>query len=73
MLIENLEASDAYNNFRTTTRNTRKEYRKVKVDGQHGATAKFWMIHIHLVEAFLRFNRTTRTNDVDLFIHHSLQ
>ncbi len=44
------------------------EYTKATLRGDHGSTAKFWIMYIQLVEIFLRFSRAYRTNDVDLFI-----
>ena len=53
-----MEISDLYNKFTEGTLN-----------GEHGSTAQYWMIYIKLVELFLQFNRSCRTNDLDLFIH----
>ena len=44
------------------------EYTEKTLSGDHGSTAKFWMIYIQLVNIFLRFSRACRTNDLDLFI-----
>ncbi|RUM44803.1 MAG: hypothetical protein DSY80_04015 [Desulfocapsa sp.] len=43
-------------------------YTEKTLRGEHGSTAQYWMIYVQLVELFLRFNRSCRTNDVNLFI-----
>ena len=53
-----LKVIEAYSNYTEKT-----------INGEHGSTAKFWLIYIQLVNLFLKFNRACRTNDVDLFIY----
>lgn len=64
-LLETVEASEAMKNFMLMYA----EYCDATLDGEHGSTARFWMIYIKLVHIFLRFNRACRTNDLDLFIY----
>lgn len=37
--------------------------------GKHGSTAQFWYMYIELVELFLLFSRSCRTNDLPLFTY----
>ena len=53
-----LKVIEAYSNYTEKT-----------IIGEHGSTAKFWLIYIQLVNLFLKFNHACRTNDVDLFIY----
>lgn len=37
--------------------------------GQHGSTARFWILYIDLVHIYLLFDRASRTNDVPLYTY----
>lgn len=42
---------------------------KKTTDGEHGATAKYWMIYIKLIDLYHHFVRSIRTEDYKLFIY----
>ena len=53
-----IQLSDKYEQ---SCENTRK--------GDHGATAKFWIFYIDLVQPYLLLDRACRMNDVDFYIY----
>ena len=44
------------------------EYSKLTLSGEHGATAKFWLMYIEYIRLYHQFERSICTNDIDLFI-----
>ena len=59
-LLENEVCNSLLDMYTTYCEKTRK--------GDHGKTAKFWMMYVDLVHYFLLLDRACRTNDVDLYI-----
>lgn len=45
------------------------EFTEVTLSGRHGATARFWMIYIKLVQLHLMFLRACKTNNLRLFVY----
>ena len=45
------------------------EYTEQTREGKHGGTAKYWMMYIDLVAAYLLFSRACRTNDLTLYVY----
>jgi len=37
--------------------------------GEHGSTARFWLLYVDVVHIFLLFDRACRTNDVSLYTY----
>ena len=64
-LMQRIERSDEYEDIMVRY----SEYIDATRDGQHGTTARFWMVYIDLVNLYHRFSRASRTNDLELFIH----
>lgn len=46
-----------------------KSYRKITLNGGHGATAKYYLIYIELIGLYHRFSRSIRMGDYRLYIH----
>ena len=63
-LMQEIERCDEYQSFM----NAYSEYKEDTLSGKYGSTAQFWMIYIHLIDTYLRFNRASRTNDFELFV-----
>jgi len=62
-MLGELENSDEYDKFMKEY----DAYTEQTLEGQHGSTAKYWMMYVDLVRRFLVFNRACRTNDLTLF------
>ena len=45
------------------------DYCEKTISGTHGSTAQFWLMYVELIELYLVFSRSYRTNEVDLFVH----
>ena len=60
-----LEANDSYLAFMWKY----SEFTEITLSGGHGATARFWMAYIKLVQLHLMFLRACKTNNLDLFIY----
>ncbi|KAL2091652.1 hypothetical protein ACEWY4_013915 [Coilia grayii] len=44
------------------------EFTEVTLSGGHGATSRFWMIYVKLVQLHLMFLRACKTNNLSLFV-----
>ena len=44
------------------------DYKNATLSGAHGHTAQFWMMYVEYINLFHRFERSIRTNDLELFI-----
>jgi hypothetical protein len=64
-LMQEIERLDVYEDLMVRY----SVYTDVTMDGQHGNTAKFWMIYVKLINIYHRFSRASRTNDLELFIY----
>lgn len=63
--FHNIEVSDEYHDLMKRYA----EYTELTLSGQHGSTARFWMLYIKLVQIFMQFSRAYRTNDLELFVY----
>ena len=64
-LMQSIETSDDYQEVMAKYRG----YTKCTLSGDHGNTARFWILYVSLVHVFLRFSHACRTNDLELFIY----
>lgn len=44
------------------------QFSEITLSGGHGATARFWMGYVKLVQQHLMFLRACKTNNFDLFV-----
>ena len=61
--MKELEASPAYISFMQKY----SEFADITLSGGHGATARFWMVYIKIVNLHLMFMRACKTNNLRLF------
>ena len=64
-LMHTLERTDDYEHLMTCY----DAYIQKTLQGDHGITAKYWIVYTQLVRIFMIFTRACRTNDVELFIY----
>ena len=63
--FDELEQKGAYDSFLDRP----EAFMDMARDGEHGATARYWMLYIDLVEVWLLFSQAICTCDVNLFVY----